>query len=281
MTTAFVLSGGGSLGAQQAGMLCAVAEHGIVPDLLVGSSAGAVNAAYFAAHPGLDGAHTLAAVWRQVRRRDLFPIQPATALAALTGRTGHLVSSQSMRHLLEDHLPYADLADAACPVRVVATDVRAGTECVLARGPAVQAVLASTAVPGVLPPVMWQGRELMDGSVANHTPVSVALRERPTTIYVLHAGYACALPAAPRSALGMTLHALGVVQQQRLLAAVAAHRDQARLLVVPPLCPLDVSPSDFGRPDELIDRAHDATARWLAEGTPYTPLEQLSPHTHD
>jgi NTE family protein len=280
VSTAFVLSGGGSLGAAQAGMLCALAEHGIVPDLLVGTSAGAINAAYFAGRPDRAGAIDLASVWRSVRRGDAFPVQPARALTALTGRSAHLVPSGKLRRLLEQHLTYTDLKDAPCPVRLVATDVRSGQETILDEGPAVEAVLASIAVPGVLPWVSWDGRELMDGSVANNTPISTAVEVGATTIYVLHSGHACALPAAPRSALGMVLHALSVIQQQRLLADVTAYRDGPRLLVAPPLCPLAVSPADFAHAGELIDRARQSTGRWLAAGTPPVPARSLHLHSH-
>ncbi|NUQ97435.1 MAG: patatin-like phospholipase family protein [Streptomyces sp.] len=280
MSAAFVLSGGGSLGAVQAGMLYALAEHGIMPDLLVGTSAGAVNAAYFAGRPDLAGALHLASVWRELRRSDIFPFQPATALAALTGHRAHLVDNTGLRRLLERHLAYSDLCQAVCPVRVVATDVRSGREAVLGTGPAVEAVLASSAVPGVLPAVPWQGQELLDGAVANNTPVSVAVQEGATTVYVLHAGYACALRSSPSSALGRALQALSVIQQQRLVTGLAALHGAARLLVVPPLCPLAVSPADFGHACELIDRSQESTSRWLAEGTPPVAFDLLRLHTH-
>lgn len=155
-----------------------------------------------------------------------------------------------------------------------------GREHVLTHGPAVDAVLASIAVPGVLPAVPWEGRELMDGAVANSTPGSAACAAGATTVYVLHSGHACALPTAARTAVGTALHPLSMIQQQRLVTGLSPHQRTARLLVVPPMCPLAVSPADFGHADELIDRARRATARWLAEGTPAVPGEMLQPHSH-
>lgn len=105
--------------------------------------------------------------------------------------------------------------------------------------------MAGVAVPGVFPPVRLGGQDLMDGAVANNTPISVAVEAGAETVYVLHAGYACALPAAPRSALGMALHALTLILQQRLLADVTAFHTSVQLRVAPPLCPLWVSPADF------------------------------------
>ena len=89
MTTAFVLSGGGSLGSIQAGMLLALAEQNIEPDLLVGTSVGAVNAAWLAGHPGLAGAHKLSELWRSVRRSDIFPARPMLGLLGFAGRRDH------------------------------------------------------------------------------------------------------------------------------------------------------------------------------------------------
>jgi NTE family protein len=107
---------------------------------------------------------------------------------------------------------------------VVAAEVSTGNEVVLSDGPVIDAVMASVALPGVFPPVRIADGDLMDGAVANNTPISVAVEAGATTVYVLHAGYACALPASPRSALGMALHALTVILQQRLLADVATYR---------------------------------------------------------
>lgn len=280
MTTAIVLSGGGSLGSVQAGMLCALAEYGVVPGLVVGTSVGAINGSFIAGCPGREGTETLAAVWRAVRRSDVFPVRPAAVLGALAGRSGHLVPDHKLRRLLLRYLTYTDLRDALCPVRVVATDVRTGEEAVLSRGPVVDAVLASTAVPGILPPVRVGDRDLMDGSVANHTPISIAAEEGASTVYVLHPGYACALPSLPRSALGMALHALSMILQQRLFADVITYGRSVELRVVPPLCPLDISPGDFGHNDELIDRARESTRRWLDAGMPGDPAEPLRLHTH-
>ncbi|KUL35492.1 patatin-like phospholipase family protein [Streptomyces regalis] len=277
--TAVVLSGGGSLGAIQVGMLRALADYGVVPDLLVGTSVGAINGAYIAGHPGRPGVETLASLWRAVRRSHIFPVQPVRGLLALTGRGNHLVAPDAFRSLLEQHVGYKCLEDASCPLCLVAAEVTTGRQTVLSQGPVVDAVMASAAVPGVFPPVRIGHRDLMDGGVANNTPISVAVEAGAQTVYVLHAGYACALDAAPRSALGMALHALTLILQQRLLVDVARHRSSAHLRVAPPLCPLGISPADFSHNRELITRAHDSTRKWLADGAPSDP-RFLQVHEH-
>lgn len=282
MTTALVLSGGGSLGAVQVGMLNALVNHGVVPDLVVGTSVGAINGAYLAGRPGRRGVDALAEVWCSIRRSDVFPVQPRLSLLALAGRANHLVRNDKFRRLLETHLPYADLQDASWPLCVVATDVTTGTEVVLSRGPVVDAVLASIAVPGVFPPVRINGRFLVDGAVANNSPISVAVERGATTIYVLHAGYTCALLTPPRTALGMAMHALTVILQQRLLADIATYGRSADLRVVPPLCPMKVSPADFSHNSELIARGAASTREWIGEGMPRVdPVKQVKPHQHD
>jgi NTE family protein len=124
MTTAFVLSGGGSLGAVQVGMLQALTERGHTPDLLVGTSAGALNASYLAGHgTSRDSLHTLAQAWARLRRRDVFPISPARHLLALAGTRESVFSSDGLRALISKYLPYRLLEDAPIPVHVVATNL--------------------------------------------------------------------------------------------------------------------------------------------------------------
>src|SRR4051794_4705717 len=116
MTTAFVLAGGGSLGAVQVGMLQALAARGIAPDLLVGASAGALYAAFVAGH-GFDerGLDELASVWRRLRRHDVFPFAPARHMLALLGARPSLCSADGLERLVAEHVPYRSLEDASIP----------------------------------------------------------------------------------------------------------------------------------------------------------------------
>jgi len=129
MTRAFVLSGGGNLGAVQAGMLGALSERRIVPDLLVGTSVGALNAAYVAGRGvNADAVEELTRVWLRVRRRDVFPFDPVRQALAMCGRQPSLCSNHGLRRLVEDTLPYRRLEDAAIPVHVTATNVLTGQD---------------------------------------------------------------------------------------------------------------------------------------------------------
>lgn len=282
MTTAFVLSGGGSLGSVQVGMLLALADRGITPDLLVGSSVGAVNATWTAGRPGAQGARQLAEIWRSVKRENVFPVRPLAGLIGFLGRSDHLVPPDPLRSLLARHLGYERLEDAHVRVEVIATEVTTGFEAVLDRGDVVDAVAASAAIPGVFPPVRIDGRDLMDGGVSDNTPVSRAVEAGADRIYVMPTGYACALDEAPRSALAMVLQAITLLVQQRLIADVARYQSSVDLRVLPPLCPLHISPVDFSHTAELINRAHESASRWLDR--PACDKDQtsvLSLHRHD
>jgi NTE family protein len=281
MRTAFVLSGGGNLGAVQAGMLLALADRGVRPDVMVGTSVGALNAAYLAADPSPAGVQRLATLWRGIRRQQVFPTSPLRAVTAFSGRSNALVDPGPLRRFLGEHIPYADLADAPWPVAVVATEVTTGAEVVMRRGDVVDAVMASAAVPGVYPPVVVDGHVLMDGGIVNHTPIAVATTMGADVVYVLPTGHACALPGPPRSALGMALHAVATAVQQRLVRDVASLQDTVELRVAPPLCPVSVAPTDFTQTAGLIERARESTRRWLDRPVPADQSLQLRLHAHD
>ena len=255
-TTAFVLSGGASLGAMQAGMLHALYERGIRPDLIVGTSAGALNGAFVASRPQtVATAEELGAVWRGLRRGRLFPVDPFAGLLGLSGLRDHLVPERGLRRIVESRLDVERLEETPIPLHVIATDVLTGEEVRLSEGPAADAVMASAAIPGVLPAVEWEGRPLVDGGVANNAPVSHAVELGATRVYLLPTGYACDLEEPPRSALAMLVHATSVLTHYRMHADVRALREMCDLVVLPPPCPLTVAPFDFSQARHLIERA--------------------------
>jgi NTE family protein len=166
------------------------------------------------------------------------------------------------------------------PLHVVAVDVISGEELRLSRGALSDAVLASSAIPGVLPPVTWGNRTLIDGGVANNTPISHALELGARRIYVLPTGHACALEEPPRGALAMALHAISTLTHRRLIDDIERHRGNARLIVLPPPCPLRITPIDFDHADQLIERSlHDAREFLDAGGEDRPPIH-MHMHRH-
>ena len=179
MRVAFVLSGGGSLGAAQAGMLQALYEQGIRPDLLVGTSAGAINAAFIASRPpSVETAHELQQIWRGLRRCHVFPASPVTAGLGFLGLRDHSVSAAHCGGWCRRHLEIDRLEEAPVELHVVAADVLSGKEVRLSSGSVEEAILASAAIPGVFPAVPWESQLLMDGGIVNNTPISHASRAR-------------------------------------------------------------------------------------------------------
>jgi NTE family protein len=280
-TTAFVLSGGASLGAVQVGMLRALYERDIAPDLIVGTSAGALNGAYIATRPqNITTADALADVWRHLRRGQVFPLNPLTGLLGFLGARDHLVPPSGLRRLIERHVECDLLEQMPIPVHVVAVDVTSGEELRLSSGPALEAVLASASIPAVLPPVPWDGRSLMDGGVANNTPISHAIELGAERIYVLPTGHACTLDEPPAGALAMALHAISLLTHRRLIDDIERHRGDAKLIVLPPPCPLGIQPIDFSHAGELIERGLDDARGFLEAGGEEHPAIHMHMHRH-
>jgi NTE family protein len=264
-------------------MLQALAANGIEPDLLIGTSAGALNAGYIAGHGTSPAAlDELAGVWAGLRRRDVFPLQPGRLGAAALGRAPSLCPNGSLRRLIAQHIGFDRLERAAIALHVVTTDVRSGEEVVLSVGDPVDAILASAAIPAVFPAVRIDGRDLIDGGVADNAAVSQAVALGADVVYVLPTGYACALEHAPSSPLSSALHALTLLIEQRLVLEVAHFAASTDIRVLPPLCPLSVSSTDFRHGALLVERARAATERWLDGGGPRRahPERFLSMHRH-
>jgi len=262
-------------------MLRALYEREIRPDLIVATSAGAINGAYVAARPQtVATAAELEAIWTSVRRGDVFPLNPLSGLLGFFGSRDHLVPDSGLERLVSEHLEHDRLERLPVPLHVVAVDVITGDELLLSEGPFLDAVMASAAIPGVLPPVEWGDRELMDGGVANNTPISHAIDLGAREIYVLPTGHACALQDPPGSALGMALHALSLLTQSRVVADIELHKAQAKLVVLPPPCPLGIAPIDFGHARELAERAARDAREFLDGGGAERPPIRMRAHRH-
>lgn len=256
--TAFVLSGGASLGAVQVGMIRALYEREIAPDLIIGTSAGAINGAFIASRATiLKTATELAEVWRGVKRDQVFPLNPLTGFFGFFGVRDHLISDRALRELVEGQLTFEALEEAPVEFHVIATDLLSGRELRLSSGNALDAVMASAAIPGVFPPVDWGGSKLIDGGVSNNTPITDAIELGAERVFVLPTGNACDLAVPPRGALAMLLHAMSLLIMRRLLIEAELFRDRVELIVLPPPCPLTVTPIDFGHADELIRRGYE------------------------
>lgn len=264
--TAFVLSGGASLGALQVGMLQALYERGITPDLFVATSVGALNAAYVASRPQTPAiAHRLGRIWRDLQRDDIFPVSLAALVGGFCGRRDHLVPDRGLRQLLHRYLEFQDLADAAIPLHLVAFDLTEGREALLSEGPAVDAVAAAASIPGVFPAVEIAHRRLIDGGVVNNTPISHAVEMGADRIYVLPTQDPGRLPTRrPQSALDAAMSGLGLLIDGRFQADVARYSREVELIVLPAPNPAGVQPTSFAHSGHLIGQALEAARAHLA-----------------
>jgi NTE family protein len=260
-TVAFVLQGGGSLAAGQVGMLRALLEAGIRPDLLVGSSAGALNAVAFAQNPTATGLDELQALWESIRRSDVFPFRPRHLLRGLTGRRNGLIAPDRLEALLARHITVGDLEDTMTPAHVVTTDSITGRPTVHSTGPTLPALLASAALPGLFPPVELGGRLLIDGGVAADIPILQAEEAGATISYVLP--MASTRPTHPsrgavQNAVLATRHMLSRITADD----VALARGQVHVLPTPTTA--SPNPLDFRHTPQLIRDAYIATTSWLS-----------------
>jgi NTE family protein len=260
-TNAFVLPGGGSLGAVQVGMLRALADAGIRPDLLVGASVGAFNAVVVAARP--DGLEQLEAIWRSLRRRDLIQVEPLHALLGLIGRRDSLLPGRRTREFFERHIVVHALEDTVIPVVAVATDIDTGERVALERGDAVQACLASAAIPGIFPPVRIGDRTLVDGGLSASWPVGVAIERGATRVFVLDTADLTTMQRR-RGALALFERGIDVLTDHSVELQRRSVQSRAEVEVIEIRPPHSaVSIFDLSSTAELIDAARASTAMLL------------------
>ncbi len=278
--TAFVFAGGGSLGALQVGMLQEVIKEGIRADFVVGSSVGALNAAYYAAMPDMEGVEKLGEVWRRLHRRDIFPIDFG-GIVRLLRRRDYLVDPSSLRRIIEEHIPYANLEDAAMPVHVVATNA-GGATVTISSGPAVEAILASAAIPVIFPPVRIGDQDLIDAAIGSNTPIISAAELGASRLIVFPTGFGCDMKQPPRGAISSGLHAITLLIAHQTVRDLQQLAGKVNISTVPALCPLDVSPYNFSNSGDLIERAAKNTRDWIDGGglSRQDIPESLMAHTH-
>ena len=252
-------------------MLKALLAHGMRAELVVGSSVGAINAAYFAGDPTLDGVARLEAIWRGMRRSDVFPTRAFSSLLRLLSRRGHLVDSAALARLLERHLPYQRLEDRrGCRVTSSPPTCSKASSCACPAGRPCRRCWPARQYPGVFPPV----RSASAGWSMAGWPTTRRSRRQSNSA---RRGWWCCRPvirARCRRYRGMrsaaALHALNMLIARQLTDAIRRYRPQVEIVVVPPLCPLGVSPFDFSAVGSLLDRAQRSTEQWLRDGVEQT-----------
>jgi NTE family protein len=269
MTTAFVLGGGGLLGAHEVGMLRALAEAGVRPDLVVGTSIGALNGVLVAADPA-GAADRLARMWQGEELRLAFS-EKLFGRAARLARSGtHLHSLEPLRRMLAGLLPGDDFSDLELPFQCVAASIEGATARWFSSGPVVSAVMASCAVPGLLPPVEIDGEHYFDGGLVDSIPVGRAVALGASTVYVLQVGRIESALAVPRRPWEVGLVAFEIARRHRFHEEMSSLPDGVRVHVLPtggdrlPPGRAQFRYRDRSRVRLSIERAHAASASYLA-----------------
>jgi NTE family protein len=259
--TAFVLSGGGNHGSAQVGMLMALLERGILPDVIVGSSAGALNGCGLGTDPTLGGVEHLASVWTSLRTEHIFPGGRIGRAWSLLSGGDHLYSNQGLADLIDRVARASRFSDLLVPLRVIATDLATGEEVVLASGPLKPALLASSALPGSFPPVVHDHRTLVDGGVVDNVPLCHALAGPVDRVFVLNVSGGVA-DGPVRNPLDVVLRAFAIARNQRFERELATAPPSIEVIVLPR--PADGrSPFDFTGAETIIDEAHALAGRFL------------------
>ena len=215
--TGFVLAGGGSRGAVQVGMLEELIRRDIRADRVFGASVGAINGASYAGNPTLENIERMADIWRDVKGTDIFPRGTFDGPWAFLQKRPSVHANSGLRAIIEAGVDYEDLEDATIPIEVVTTSLTDGRERWIGHGPAVEAILASSAIPSIFPPVMIDGDVLVDGGVVNNVPISRALSAGCDRIYVLLCGPLHFHPPLPRRPAEAALTAFFVAIHARFV----------------------------------------------------------------
>jgi len=272
---AFVLGGGGILGAHEVGMLRALAEAGVAPDLILGTSIGAVNGALFAADPTIRGVDRLSQLWSESSISELGAAGVLRRVSTLARTGTHLESLEAARARLVEALPVERVEDLPIPFQCVAASIERAAEHWFDHGPLVDVVLASCAVPGILPPVRIGDEHFIDGGIVNSIPVARAVLLGATSIYVLQVGRLETPLQPPRWPWEVGLVAFEVARRHRFAYDLQSLPEGVDLHVLP--TGGSAAPAYNDIPAQLrirrtartvrqqIDTAYSASLRYLAE----------------
>ena len=261
MTTAYVLGGGGVLGTTQLGMLRALAEQGVRPDLVVGTSIGALNGAFVAADPSVDGVRALAAAWKAVGASGIFLENPMRSAARLARFRTHLLTSAPLRSIVDDHLPVDTFEELEVPFQCVAACIETAGSTWFSTGELVDPVVASCSVPGLFPAVEIGDRHYLDGGLVHSIPVGRAVSLGADRIFVLQVGRVEQPLSPPRRPWEVGVVAFEISRRHRYVHEMESIPEGVEVHVLPSGAPESPSVSlTYGRAARLTERAEQAYA---------------------
>lgn len=271
MTTAFVLGGGGVLGAAEVGMLRALLEAEIAPDLVLGTSIGALNGAMIARDPSETAIKRMTELWVSARAegagvRD----KPLRTVRRAVATGTHIYSATSLRRRLTDEFGDLTFDDLAVPLQVCAASIERAAEHWFDSGPVVDAVLASAAVPGLLPPAKVGDEHYLDGGIVNSIPLSRAVQLGATRVFVLQVGRFDRPLTVPRRPWEVARVSFEIARRHRFVRELEELPEGVEAHVLPARGTSARDDSllahrDFGSIEQRIEATYQASRDYLAD----------------
>lgn len=276
-----VLSGGGALGALQAGFLHALVRTDFKPSLIIGTSAGAINGAFLAFNPDEDGVEKLIDIWRSLRDRSLFLFNPLRIAYQVMSKRLCLLNTDLLELLIKDHTLQDDFSATKIPLCITTTNLTAGRKEVIHKGPISSALLASTALPGIFCPVEIDGDLHVDGGVLANLDLETAIDLGASEILAIDLSR-CVDGHRPDSVAGVWMQTLDVIQRDRVDREMDRLEDKAHITLIQPVVESSVSLTNFLAVDRLLEQGEqlgedvirqyrDANGRFQS-GTIHSPL---------
>jgi len=248
-----VLSGGGAMGALQAGVLQVLVRRGFQPSMIVGTSVGALNGAFLAFHPGEGGADALAEVWRGLERERFIKIHPVRVALRIATRRRYLVKSDFLVGLVAEHAVVDDFSATVVPLYITATNLDTGCKHVFSEGSVSQAVLASTAIPGVFDPVLIDGQSFIDGGVTSNLDLATAVELGSREILAIDLSH-CFEQPRPANVMDVITRTVDIVMRDRVARDISHLGDRTRIALLQPRIEHGPRIGDLSHVHELIDR---------------------------
>lgn len=260
---ALVLGGGGAMGALQVGILRVLIRHGFRPSRIVGTSVGALNSAFLAFYPGEAGIERLAQIWRSIENERFISFNPVRVAYRLASRQLSLFSNDFLQRLVAEHSVLDDFSATHVPLYITATNLSTGHKQVFSSGSVSQAVLASTAIPGVFAPVQVNGDAFIDGGVVANLDLETAVDLGARDVLAIDLSHCFDLPT-PTNALAVITRTVDIVMRDRVDRDVAALSKRARITVIQPEITDGPGVGELRHVSRLIERGEELGTRLIA-----------------
>ncbi|MCI0856493.1 MAG: patatin-like phospholipase family protein [Chloroflexi bacterium] len=250
---ALVLSGGGAMGALQAGILRVLTRRGFRPSRIVGTSVGALNAAFLAFHPGETGGEMLVNVWRSLQDEHYLRINPVRVALRIASRKLYLVNNDFLQKLIAEHIVIDDFSSTEVPLYIAATNLATGRKHVFNEGSVSQAVLASSAIPGIFSPVEIEGDFYVDGGVTANLDLETAVEAGAKQILAIDLSHCFEVPD-PSNVMDVVTRTVEIVLRERVEQDVRRLGEKTEIALLQPRIESGPGVGDLSQASSLLEQ---------------------------